>query len=365
MLQKINANPVEVAKVLNNMNKYGKTYAIISNGFYIETFRKTKKGAQNFCERPVHQWYDEYEQKMTENYVEFIEITREDLADWANDKNLWYEFLRENPVQDYYTEKKYFLKNYVDALQVSEDVLKYINEQYDRMLEGFPPAAPTAPENAPAPEPAHADQEAADDKLIQEPVNEEPAAENPCQTARIVFNSELNGIEIYYNEKPDKAEIAELKAAKWRWNRNKKCWYKKDTEVARKFISRFTSDFSHNPSGSAYDSNIKNETEADNEMRIHGKYTMIQKLGYERKVKASHVEIEGAFESKYAQYGKSLLMKYRSAGGRKWKHVRFVDTPTLFVPGYVKTDQAWDSYQEAAVAEFTSGYEGLKFFKKD
>ena len=359
MLQKINANPVEVAKVLNNMSKYGKTYAIISNGFYIETFRKTKKGAEKFCERPVHQWYDEYEQKMTENYVEFIEITREDLADWANDTRLWYEFLRENPVHEYYTDKKYFLKNYVEALQVSENVLEYISREYDRMLNGFPPKAPEATEAA------HTDQEAADDKLIQEPANEEPAAENPCQTARIVFNSELNGIEIYYHEKPDKAEIAELKAAKWRWNRNKKCWYKKDTEVARKFISRFTSDFSHNPSEPAYDNNIKNETEADNEMRIHGKYTMIQKLGYERKIKASHVEIEGAFESKYAQYGKSLLMKYRPAGGRKWKHVRFVDTPTLFVPGYVKTDQAWDSYQEAAVAEFTSGYEGLKFFKKD
>ena len=365
MLQKINANPVEVAKVLNNMNRYGKTFIIISNGFYIEGFRKTKKGAQNFCERPVHQWYDEYEQKMTENYVEFIEVAADELADWANDKNLWYEFLRENPVQDYYTEKKYFLKNYVDSLQVSEDVLKYISEQYDRMLEGFPPAAPTAPENAPAPEPAHADEEAADDKLIQEAANEEPTVEKQGQTARVVFNKDLDGIEIYYNEKPDKAEIAELKAAKWRWNRNKKCWYKKDSEKARKFILRFDQENSHNSDEPAYDNNIKNETEAK-EMDISdikGKYTMIRKITGLDKLAKDTVEIEAAYESKYAQFGKSLLIRFRPVKGRKWKTIRYVDTPILFIPDVPKMDQDWSYYQSIAVAEFNNGYEGLKILK--
>ena len=35
MLNKINSNPCEVQKVLSNMNKQGKTYMVVENGFYI------------------------------------------------------------------------------------------------------------------------------------------------------------------------------------------------------------------------------------------------------------------------------------------------------------------------------------------
>lgn len=45
-----------------------------------------------------------------------------------------------------------------------------------------------------------------------------------------MINAELNGVEIYFEDKPD-AEIREaLKANRFRWNGRKKCWYAKQSE---------------------------------------------------------------------------------------------------------------------------------------
>jgi hypothetical protein len=45
-----------------------------------------------------------------------------------------------------------------------------------------------------------------------------------------IKNEEKNGIEIYFDEKPDEATRNLLKEEKWRWNPAKKCWYHKYSE---------------------------------------------------------------------------------------------------------------------------------------
>ena len=35
ILKKVNSNPAEVLKVIENMNRHGKTFAIVSNSSYI------------------------------------------------------------------------------------------------------------------------------------------------------------------------------------------------------------------------------------------------------------------------------------------------------------------------------------------
>lgn len=62
-------------------------------------------------------------------------------------------------------------------------------------------------------------------------------AEKPEQTApaklpalRVEFNTECNGIEVYFNSKPSQATRDALKAAGYRWHSVKKCWYAKRTE---------------------------------------------------------------------------------------------------------------------------------------
>jgi len=46
------------------------------------------------------------------------------------------------------------------------------------------------------------------------------------------LNQELNGIEIYFDEKPEATQLATLKASKWRWNGKKLCWYTKQSPEA-------------------------------------------------------------------------------------------------------------------------------------
>ena len=72
MLNKINSNPCEVQKVLSNMNKQGKTFMVVENGFHITGFRKTLKGAKSFAEKSLIQWYDDYTQDMTQTQMKWL-----------------------------------------------------------------------------------------------------------------------------------------------------------------------------------------------------------------------------------------------------------------------------------------------------
>ncbi|MGM9619669.1 MAG: hypothetical protein ACI3W8_07555 [Oscillospiraceae bacterium] len=44
-------------------------------------------------------------------------------------------------------------------------------------------------------------------------------------------NKELNGIEIYFDKKPEDAILQELRSGGWRWHNAKKCWYNRDSRT--------------------------------------------------------------------------------------------------------------------------------------
>ena len=44
------------------------------------------------------------------------------------------------------------------------------------------------------------------------------------------LNQELNGIELYFDQKPPQTIIDNLKSNKFRWSGFKKCWYAKQSE---------------------------------------------------------------------------------------------------------------------------------------
>lgn len=54
-------------------------------------------------------------------------------------------------------------------------------------------------------------------------------------------NTEKNGVEIYFDAKPDATVISKLKANGWRWAHFNKCWYKKATDETRAFAKQFVS----------------------------------------------------------------------------------------------------------------------------
>ena len=43
--------------------------------------------------------------------------------------------------------------------------------------------------------------------------------------AKLVVNQECHGLELYFPEKPDEEVLTQLKSARWRYHRVKKCWY--------------------------------------------------------------------------------------------------------------------------------------------
>ena len=43
--------------------------------------------------------------------------------------------------------------------------------------------------------------------------------------AKLVVNQECHGLELYFPEKPDEEVLMQLKSARWRYHRVKKCWY--------------------------------------------------------------------------------------------------------------------------------------------
>lgn len=59
-------------------------------------------------------------------------------------------------------------------------------------------------------------------------------------TAILKTNEELNGIELYFDSKPDQSIITTLKSNNFRWSRYKSCWYTKQSEKAFKVAESIT-----------------------------------------------------------------------------------------------------------------------------
>jgi hypothetical protein len=56
---------------------------------------------------------------------------------------------------------------------------------------------------------------------------------------KLVYNQELNGIEIYFDGKPDQAILDNLKNTGFRWSNFKKCWYAKQSEKTIKEAEKY------------------------------------------------------------------------------------------------------------------------------
>lgn len=64
--------------------------------------------------------------------------------------------------------------------------------------------------------------------------------------ARYELNNSLNGIEIYFDSIPSVAIRDEIKAAGFRWNSSKKCWYAAQTEEHMKIAKKMAAGIPEN-----------------------------------------------------------------------------------------------------------------------
>lgn len=108
--------------------------------------------------------------------------------------------------------------------------------------------------------------------------------------AEIIINDDFNGIEIYFDERPDEEILEELHAEKWRWHKKKRCWYNYDSLLHRNTAERLCAQYNSFNNCVVYSANKDDEycyddyefdpSEWDEEslLRRHG-YTVSQEEG--------------------------------------------------------------------------------------
>lgn len=69
----------------------------------------------------------------------------------------------------------------------------------------------------------------------QTPIPRPPETVAAGHSARMALNSERNGVELYFAERPADDVLAALKANGWRWFRPGRCWYHRDSFDTRAF----------------------------------------------------------------------------------------------------------------------------------
>lgn len=66
-------------------------------------------------------------------------------------------------------------------------------------------------------------------------------------STKVLYNTELNGIEIYFSEKPEKTIINNLKENGFRWSGYKSCWYAKQSEKTIKIANEYIGEQKEQP----------------------------------------------------------------------------------------------------------------------
>lgn len=134
---------------------------------------------------------------------------------------------------------------------------------------------------------------------------------------KIIINKEKNGIEIYFDEKPEQIILNSLKANKFRWSRYNKCWYAKQTEAALNFANSLK-----NPDTEKIEKTSK-EYEEEKEFSIKEKLSKLNINDIEKYVidpEISKRENENSmFRTKYIDHTKEIQSKLLEANNEVLK----------------------------------------------
>ncbi|MEI2465021.1 hypothetical protein [Niallia taxi] len=71
-------------------------------------------------------------------------------------------------------------------------------------------------------------------------IEEATTKSRSVKNAYYQLNNELNGVEIYFNDKPSEEVREQLKSNRFRWSRNNKCWYAKQSDNTITLAKRLT-----------------------------------------------------------------------------------------------------------------------------
>lgn len=259
----------------------GKVYAVSSSSKTIDSFFKTKRGAEGYIKRKSNvSYYDEMTFEMVNcgSGKEVIEILESELKDYRNDKMIWYKELYSllgygyNELQLQHEAKKYLadndeLRNYVlstieemrsenwrsiKVYRTIESIIENIEEKqeslnefvkanqngyYDREIEYIKEDIENLIKDLK--EDFNFDYNSTQETELVQEQKENTTLNNFKNNLEININlnEEKEGIEISFVTKPEKKILDNLKAQGFRWHRVKTVWYAKQTEERMQFVN--------------------------------------------------------------------------------------------------------------------------------
>lgn len=208
-------------------NSYRNKFFIVVNGDNIQSFQKTKRGAEGYIKKNSFSYYDEYFQELREAgaNLEIIELSSFDIIDYYNNALIWFDTM--------YTRWKIrqsndYMLTLVNQLECSENVIKVIESILDNSnANSFPSLSMIGLE------------EIEENEVVESIVNESETPEAVTQIETIEetdnsitmkLNEEKNGIELYFTDIPSEEIRTQLKSNGFKWSRFNKCWYAKQNE---------------------------------------------------------------------------------------------------------------------------------------
>lgn len=235
LLDRINSEASYILKGLEHM--YHRKFFVAVDGNMISFFKTSRSANTYTTKQNNNSWYDDYFQEMRSNHYEVFEISENELKDVSANYNFWNDYLRNNMsyIHNYCNGET--IKEYANKLITNGDLLTTVTAAIEEIekdytftsfkVEETKEVEITQPTNS----------------IAEQQEGEEMPAAQISHNVEVIYNTEKNGIELKFNDKPSEEVRVNLKANGFRWSKYNKVWYAKDKEDTRQFVnSYFNSD---------------------------------------------------------------------------------------------------------------------------
>ena len=231
VLNRINNNPGYIIKGLDNMYHHKFFVAVDGN---MMNFFKTSRSANTYANKKnMTSWYDEYFQEMRSPNYEVFEISENELMNVSEDYNFWNDYLRDNMSYIHNYGNGRMIQGYANKLIINADLLTIVTAAIEEIENDYTFTCFKVEEEK------EVEIIQTTNDTVEQQEGEEIQVAQIDHNVEVIYNTDKNGIELKFADKPSEEVRANLKANGFRWSKYNKVWYVKDTKEARDFVESY------------------------------------------------------------------------------------------------------------------------------
>ena len=231
VLNRVNSNPGYIIKGLDHMYHHKFFVAVDGN---MMSFFKTSRSANTYANKKnMTSWYDEYFQEMRSPNYEVFEISENELLDVSEDYNFWNDYLRDNMSYIHNYGNGGMIQGYANKLIVNADLLNIVTAAIEEIEKDYTFTCFKVEEEK------EVEIIQTTNDTVEQQEEEEIQVAQIDHNVEVIYNTDKNGIELKFTDKPSEEARANLKANGFRWSKYNKVWYVKDTKEARDFVESY------------------------------------------------------------------------------------------------------------------------------